>query len=303
MLSITQDITENTKVIFDASMLDITSTIIVSQNFNDDPSRLVVISKQTPFHPVDYKWPDQPSDHGVIKVANEKLIVKDCYVGAYNTKSKELFIDSEIPISKNENSGWLFLVVHIADNPTGLNPANLIGEQAILIVESKRRNEISAAHTGCHLMALALNSCLSDFWKKDFQNDSLGNPDFDQAAIQKSIIQPCETLDVYRIGKSLRKKGFDAVRFWESIGDVSSCMTNIINRWIESNSYISLTSEGDAVNSKRSWFCELDGKKAFIPCGGTHLDSLSRFLSIKVSLDGEIEKNEFTIKTSVGVNL
>lgn len=56
--------------------------------------------------------------------------------------------------------------------------------------------------------ALHLDAALSTAWSKPAPTDALGNPAFDALAIQRSRIDPHRSTDTYRIGKSLRRKGF-----------------------------------------------------------------------------------------------
>ncbi|GAA2723328.1 hypothetical protein [Cellulomonas aerilata] len=77
-----------------------------------------------------------------------------------------------------------------------------VGEHIRVDVDQDHRAGLSAAHTACHLAALAAA------WTKPVPTDALGNPAFDALAIQSSRIQPYRSVDTYRIGKSLRRKGF-----------------------------------------------------------------------------------------------
>jgi alanyl-tRNA synthetase len=88
------------------------------------------------------------------------------------------------------------------------DPFDLVGAPAELVVDAERRARLSAAHTSCHLLAFALNAVLAPRRRKEVRTDSLGRPDFDNLAITRSRMDEGGSRDDYRIGKSLRKKGF-----------------------------------------------------------------------------------------------
>jgi alanyl-tRNA synthetase len=52
------------------------------------------------------------------------------------------------------------------------------------------------------------------------REDALGRPDLDQVAIQSSVMDERGSTDVYRLGKSLRKKGFDSVGLADQLAEV-----------------------------------------------------------------------------------
>ena len=85
-------------------------------------------------------------------------------------------------------------------------------------VDAEHRAALSAGHTGCHLAAVALNAALAARWRKPVRTDGLGHPDFDQLAIVSSRIVPDGAVDTYRLGRSLRKKGFDV----DGLADVTA---------------------------------------------------------------------------------
>ena len=68
-------------------------------------------------------------------------------------------------------------------------------------------------------MSLALNKALEGFWDKEIANkDCFGRPNFDALTIETSRIGRGKSVDVYRIGKSIRKKGFDLERLRVRLG-------------------------------------------------------------------------------------
>ncbi|NUR83524.1 MAG: metal-dependent hydrolase, partial [Nonomuraea sp.] len=156
-----------------------------------------LVTAETPFHPLDHTWPDQPADRGTIG----GLPVLDCVTAAASDEG--LFLGEEIPVRRGAD-GWQWLVVHVVGSPLDE------GTQVDLEVDPAYRAALSAGHTACHLAALALNAALAPYWRKEAKQDALGNPDFDQSAITSSRIAEYGSVDVYRLGKSLRKKGFSA---------------------------------------------------------------------------------------------
>lgn len=79
------------------------------------------------------------------------------------------------------------------------------------------RAGFSIAHSRSHLFALALNRALATYWRKEVPTDSLGSPDFDKLAIQRSRLALDHSLETYRLGKSLRRKGFDVVNAMDEV--------------------------------------------------------------------------------------
>ncbi|MFD0329581.1 hypothetical protein ACFQZC_18790 [Streptacidiphilus monticola] len=66
----------------------------------------------------------------------------------------ELFLGTDIPVRRGEE-GWAWLVVHVLAEPVP------VGAEVELRVDAGKRGALSAAHTGCHLLALALNEALA----------------------------------------------------------------------------------------------------------------------------------------------
>jgi alanyl-tRNA synthetase len=114
-------------------------------------------------------------------------------------------IGSVIPVRRGEE-GWVWLVAHRLGESA--EPPQ-VGDEVELVVDVRRRRALSAAHTACHLAALAMNRAASHLWRKEARRDSLGSPDLDQIAMVSSVMDESGLTDVYRLGKSLRKKGFE----------------------------------------------------------------------------------------------
>lgn len=115
-------------------------------------------------------------------------------------------VGADIPVRRGDEE-WSWLVLHVVDG----DPGDLAGKTAVLTVDVHRRGALSASHSGCHLLALALNEALAPRWRKDpGRSDAFGNPDFDSLAMATSVMDTEASTDTYRLGKSLKKKGFTA---------------------------------------------------------------------------------------------
>src|SRR5690606_31481098 len=170
----------------------------------------------TPFHPVDHTWPDQPGDAGTIRSAagvggpEDSVEVTEAVMAAVSDGG-EFAVGSGIPVKRGAE-GWTWLVGHRL--ATAETPAWLVrGASVSMEVDAERRAGLSRGHTACHLASLALDLAVADLWRKDPGTDALGSPDFESRANQSSRITEDGSLDEYRLGKSLRKAGFDTQAF------------------------------------------------------------------------------------------
>ena len=163
--------------------------------------RTAVVLDATAFHPVDTAWPDQPADHGVLRAGGRSYEIVDAVVGA--TEGDVVLIGDDIPV-RTGTDGWTFVVAHLVAH------AELaVGDVVEVEADAAYRAALSAGHTGCHLASLALDAALAGAWRKEVPVDAIGAPAFDSLAISQSRILPDGSRDLYRIGKSLRRKGFD----------------------------------------------------------------------------------------------
>jgi alanyl-tRNA synthetase len=165
-------------------------------------------------------------------------------------------------------------------------PASVVtGASARLEVDTERRAGLSRGHTACHLASLALDAALADLWRKEIGVDPLGHPDFEGRANQTSFIHPDGSVDEYRLGKSLRKAGFDSEGFAASLAQREQRINELLAGWIASGGESRIDVEGPGISDRRTWRCVLpEGEVGFL-CGGTHVHSLAEFASISVTLD------------------
>lgn len=230
-----------------------------------------VITDRTPFHPVDLSWPDQPADHGTL----DGLPVVDCLVGAIDPEGG-VAVDSEITARRGDE-GFDWVVVHVLDGPT---PE--IGAVVELQVDANRRAGLSRAHTGCHVSALALNAVVADLWRKDVPLDGIGNPDFDRIALTSSRMTPGEARDTYRLGKSLRKKGFDTAGLVERIDDLPAMVEAKVAEWVAADANVEIEVTGPHLTDLRYWCCHVPEGTYRIACGGTHVTALRELGAVRV---------------------
>jgi alanyl-tRNA synthetase len=253
-----------TVVLFPSGALSASAAVVAAQASGD---RWAVVTDCTPFHPLDHTWPDQPADRGTL--AGRPVI--DCQTGAIGPDG-ELRIGSDIPVRRGE-PGWTWVVVHLLD---GGRDAPGIGEQVVAEVDADYRAGLSAAHTACHLAALALNRHTAGLWHKEPpRRDSLGSPDLDSLAIVQSTIQPWHSEDAYRLGKSLRKKGLGTQDLLADLPGLAERVTDQLQTWIATGAEVRIDTAGDtSVAARRTWTCALPDGPASYPCGGTHVASL-----------------------------
>src|SRR3954453_252283 len=190
--------TSDTIVTYPAGATASTGTVLHVEPLGDE--RSAVLLDTTAFHPVHSAWPDQPADRGTLTTAQGTAPIVDAVTGGIH--DGRLHLGADLPV-RTGTKGWIFVVAHVVEGPL---PA--IGDSVQIDVDQTFRAALSAAHTACHLAALALDAALASAWTKDAPADALGNPAFDSLAIQRSRIGPYRSTDTYRIGKSLRRKGF-----------------------------------------------------------------------------------------------
>ncbi|MGW9268864.1 hypothetical protein [Microbacterium sp. NPDC055599] len=245
------------------------------------PEGVVVVVDETPFHPVDHTWPDQPGDAGTLTVDGTSVAVAEAVMAAVSDDGT-FAVGADIPV-KRGGEGWTWLVGH---RLTGDAPAALVPGAAVrLDVDADRRAGLSRGHTACHLASLALDLAVADLWRKDPGLDALGTPDFEGRANQTSRIHADGAVDEYRLGKSLRRAGFDTETFASTLADREQRINAQLEEWITSAAASRVETEGPTIVDRRRWHCELPEGEAVILCGGTHAHSLAEFGAIRVALD------------------
>lgn len=245
------------------------------------PDGVVIVTDTTPFHPVDHTWPDQPGDSGVLTIGAERTHVTEALMAAVSDTG-EFATGADIPVKRGAE-GWTWLVGHRLD---GDAPASLVaGASVRLDVDAGRRAGLSRGHTACHLASLALDLAVADLWRKDPGTDALGTPDFEGRANQSSRIHDDGSVDEYRLGKSLRRAGFDTETFGSTLAAREASVNAQLAAWVASAAPSRIEVDGPTIVDRRRWHCALPEGEAVILCGGTHVSSLAEFSSITVSLD------------------
>jgi alanyl-tRNA synthetase len=203
----------DTKVIFPSGAVKGRSKILLCKPDAQNANKSFVFVDETPFHPIDHYWPDQPSDKGWLVVEGVKFDICICYTAAYHKETSELLMGEDAGQIKRNDSNWCFLVAHqVVDEGKILQSS--LEKEAGLEVDSSYRSALSAGHTASHFAALALNLASSSFWKKKVINDSLNNFDLDKLAIQKSTIEENASIDLYRFGKSSKERALKQYDFF-----------------------------------------------------------------------------------------
>ncbi|WP_431782832.1 metal-dependent hydrolase [Streptomyces chumphonensis] len=262
----------------------------------DQDGRLLLVTDRTPFHPLDHTWPDQPADRGTVTFGGTSHPVLDALTGAVGPGADGLLMADAVPVRRGDPE-WSFVAVHVL-GPVDDAAAPVVGQDVELAVDAEYRAGLSAGHTACHLVALALNEELADLWtKQPRRTDCLGHPDFDQSAITASRIEPNGSVDTYRLGKSLRKSGFSAAALTERLDAVQHAVNARVAQWIAADGAARVERDERHLDARRWWTCALPGGTARIPCGGTHVASTADLGSVTVTLD--LSAAELTVHTHV----
>ena len=264
----------DTEVLYPAGAT--TSTGTVTHVVPLDGGEFGVVVDRTAFHPVDTAWPDQPSDTGVMRFGAETVDIVRAVVGAAH--EGRLSIGADVPV-RTGTEGWVFCVVHVI---VGSAPA--VGATVEIEADAALRTALSAGHTACHLAALALDAALAEAWTKPVAADALGSPAFDALAIQSSRIEPFGSVDVYRIGKSLRRKGF-SVDALDDLEGIAARANERLAGWVAAGGAVRIERDGLGLSERRRWACELPEGRVEIACGGTHVDEVGALAAISVSLE------------------
>ncbi|MGN6743011.1 MAG: metal-dependent hydrolase, partial [Amnibacterium sp.] len=137
--------------------------------------------------------------------------------------------------------------------------------------------------------SLALDRALAGGWSKPVPVDDLGAPAFDRLAIDRSVIRRYGSEDTYRIGKSLRKQGFDPAAL-DDPDALAVAVRDTLQAWLASGAPVRIERTDPGLTGRRTWVCELPDGEVRIPCGGTHVASLAELGPIGVTLGTEPQK-------------
>ncbi|MGF1691262.1 alanyl-tRNA editing protein [Photobacterium kagoshimensis] len=261
------------------------------------PSGTWLVTDQTPFHPVSHIWPDHPADRGTVTVNDTNHEVIACQVGAVELATNQLFVGQDIPV-KRDTEGWAFVVVHCLANIVALEQGCVVE----LTVDADHQQALSRGHSAGHLSSLAINKVLHhDFWRKEpTRCDELGYFDFHSYAQTKSIVSPDCSTDTYRLGKTLRKRGLNSADFVNQLDEVAEKVNQQLELWRVNGPAVVMRKEGEALTDSRYWQCDLGEEAGLIeiPCGGTHINSLSEYAQLTVSFE-LVSDQELVMVTSV----
>lgn len=256
--------------------------------------RTGVVTAETPFHPVDHTWPDHPADFGTITVGETGHKIVDCVIGATQAGTDTVILGPDIPVRRG-SEGWHWLVVHLVDGQF----THADGAEAQLSVDERRRTALSAGHTSCELVTLAINEALADRWRKDVPVDVLGSPNFDSLAITTSDILPYGSVDAYRLGKSLRKKGFNSEGLAADLPAIAGRINERMAGWIAEDAGVWVDAPEAGLTDRRAWCCALHQGHVSVPCGGTHLTGTGQLGTATVTLEMSDDGTSMLLHTKV----
>jgi len=272
--------TVDTVVTYPAGATEGAATVLHVEPAND---LFAVLLDTTPVHPVDLGWPDQLADRASLEWNGGSAEIIDCVVAA--TEGTQLFVGDAIPVRKG-TEGWIFTVAHLVEK------APPVGIVVTAEVDQKARRAVSIGHTGCHLASLALNRAMADRWSKQVELDALGAPNFDALANDTSSILEYGSHDTYRLGKSLRKKGFRTEGLSDDLAQVENMINATLTEWVSNKTPVRIDREGERLTDRRYWVCALPEGEARIPCGGTHASNLGELKGLTARLS--LEDNDGT---------
>ncbi|WP_052492408.1 hypothetical protein [Leucobacter komagatae] len=137
-----------------------------------------------------------------------------------------LYLGADIPVRRN-TPGWTWVVAHMIEG----HPNAPAGATVTLNVDAQRRTALSVGHTACELATFAINRALAEQWRTEVPLDQLGSPPFESLAIATSRILPYGSRDEYRLGKSLRKRGFGAGDLCAKLEEIEHRVETTLNDW------------------------------------------------------------------------
>lgn len=282
-----------TKVLFTQA---ITQSFTQVQLVEETDTGIYVVTENTPFHPVSHIWPDHPADKGQLLVAGIAYQVTDCVTGAFNCETNELFIGADIPVKRGEE-GWHFVVVHQLDSMVAVN----VNDTVELVVDEQYQSALSRGHSAGHLASFALNKVLEQsYWRKDAsRKDALNNRDFHSYAQVLSLVSENQSTDSYRLGKTLKKRGFNVADMLGDLTNIENNVNQVLAEWLTTKAKVSMQCEGEALTDSRYWHCDLgNGEHISMPCGGSHVQSLAEYTCIEIKLTQKSDQDLEMITTA-----
>lgn len=248
-----------------------------------DAGEWLVVVDRTPFHPVSLTWPDQPGDRGWMTAADGRsLAVIDSRTGLAEAGTGRLLTGEAAAALPRGQSDIHAVVLHVLDADPGLRT----GEAVRLQVDAPYRRALSLQHSGVHLAALALNRAAAGFWTREHPaRDALGTADLDKAAVVRSRIFADRSEDLFRLGKSLRKKGFDRDGFLADLPARAAAVNALLREMLADAGPAAISPAEGPLDGRRQWSTRLLGREVAIFCGGTHVPDLSRLAAIEVALE------------------
>ncbi|MDE3055669.1 MAG: metal-dependent hydrolase [Verrucomicrobiota bacterium] len=266
--------------------------------------KIALLLEETPFHPVDATWPDQPADRGMIQLkgGERTFPVEDCQIFGVHKETKDLAEMAKVPGKEKQN--WFAVVAHII-NPQELEAGSFLEETVVANVDAVYRNALNTHHTGCHMAAAALNQATHSYWSKGgARQDSLKAWDLDHEAMDTSMIFENRSEDLYRFGKSIKKKGLQTEQLFSDLEKVQQAANDFLAQWVASGAPVAIQAAGPHLDDTRTWHCNLpDGREVKMFCGGSHLPSLSKIAAIQYNLEPLTVDGEKKLKATTVVTL
>ncbi|QFI37454.1 alanyl-tRNA editing protein [Moritella marina ATCC 15381] len=282
-----------TKVLFTQG---ITQSIAQVSWIEQTDSSLYIVTDTTPFHPVSHIWPDHPADKGCLVFEGHQYAVIDCVTGAFDIENNKLHKGADIPVKRGE-AGWHFVVIHELATDLRLN----VNDTVELVVDANFQAALSRGHSSGHLSSYALNKVLEQtYWRKDAsRKDVLNSRDFHSYAQVLSIVSENQSTDSYRLGKTLKKRGLNVTEMLADLAIIEAQVNVVLATWLATAAPVVMKREGDALTDSRFWCCDLGvGESITMPCGGSHVQSLTEYNAIKITLTLKSEQDLEMITTA-----